>query len=205
LGKVCKNCKNGSGAGDGLRTHYLNLGKVALYSGRPRRPSSNSVAAVFCQGPCCGAQPHSIVFPCSCQPPKSFPPVNLCGRRLLLFEPTERLIQWNDVAAASRIVATEYALQSHEDRGPAGQVAVLKQPADKRLDNGQRAPVAAPALPLMPQGRFTASLGRAAGWLPGELRASASPRPGSCTTGQATGQSTGLIAMDKGRLSCFRS
>jgi hypothetical protein len=161
---------------------------------------------------------------------KSFPPVNSCGRRLLLLEPTERLIQWNDVAAASRLVATEYALQSHEDRGPAAQVAVLKQPADKGLDNGQRSATSCaarrlavvsrpaqprghpplssrghPAPPVMPQGRFTASLGRAAGWLPGEPRASASPRPGSCTTGQATGQSTGLLAMDKGQISCFRS
>src|SRR5712691_10579542 len=95
------------GAGDGLRTRYLNLGKVALYPDGPLRPSTNSIGAVFRQGRCCGAQPHNIVFLCFFQPAKSFTPVNSCGRRLLLLEPTERLIQSNEVAAASRLVGTE--------------------------------------------------------------------------------------------------
>src|SRR5207253_4406768 len=82
------NWKRGVGAGDGLRTRYLNLGKVALFLGGPPRPGSYSVGAVLYQAGCCGAQPHSIVFLCSYQPAKSFTPANSCGLRLPLLEPT---------------------------------------------------------------------------------------------------------------------
>jgi hypothetical protein len=110
------NSEMGIGAGDGLRTRCLNLGKVGLSPVGPLRSSSNSIGAVLCQGRCCGAQPHSIVFAYFCQPPKSFTPVNSCSRRLPLLELTERLIQWNEVAAASRLVDTKDALTTRRLR-----------------------------------------------------------------------------------------
>jgi hypothetical protein len=48
------------GAGDGLRTRYLNRGKVALFPGGSPGLGSNSGGAVFCQDRCCGPQPHSF-------------------------------------------------------------------------------------------------------------------------------------------------
>src|SRR5207245_2086100 len=73
---------------------------------------SYSVGAVFYQAGCCGAQPHSIVFLCSFQPAKSFTPVNSCGLRLPLLEPT-----------------------GYECRGLVGQVAVPKQQPEEQASD----------------------------------------------------------------------
>jgi hypothetical protein len=92
------NSEMGIGAGDGLRTRYLNLGKVALFLDGPPRPSSNSVGAVFRQDRRFGAQPHSIAFLCFCRTAGSFTPVNSCGRRPASLEQIERLIHGDEVA-----------------------------------------------------------------------------------------------------------
>ena len=72
--------RKGVGAGDGLRTRYLNLGKVALYSDGRLKPGFNSIGAVLHVGRCCGAQPHSNVFLRPRQPVRRLTPVNPNGR-----------------------------------------------------------------------------------------------------------------------------
>jgi hypothetical protein len=70
---------------------------------------------------------------------------------LPILEPTEPLIQWNEVVAASRLVGTEGAVQGHEHRGLAGQVAVPKQQPEEQASESQGCPAPKSGLFLHPR------------------------------------------------------